>query len=160
MDNKIQKENKMTRVHKEEMIRFANSPAGTKVWCKSNANGMWGKLKMPSWDENSSYIVDDEFAELRKQFVDDPTQIEWCRELDEEWEVTLLTDLDIFTNRLFWGYKCRIKPKKVTKWKWVMASRFSGKFRVTELWYTEEEAHSVGNRAVCKIEESAKEFEE
>jgi hypothetical protein len=150
----------MNRIHKEEMIRFANSPDGTLVWCKLPTNTLWCTRDAPIWDKDLVYIIDDEYATLRKQFIDDPTQLQWFDKISKEWETSTLTDLDIFTRQLHVGYIYRIKPKTVTKWRWVMYITTQNDYYVTIDWYTEEEVSKRTDRPIYKIEESARESEE
>ncbi len=149
----------MGRVHKEEMIKFANSPVGTIVWCKMPTDELWDVTTLPSWDKDLIYILDDEYASLRKQFVDDKTQIEWLNTLHGEWEITTLTDLDMFTQHLYAEYSYRIKPKTVTKWKWVIYDSETCNYFITSGFYTGEEGKEEGALFICKIEETAIEEE-
>ena len=82
------------RKHQDEMIRFANSPEGTKVWYKSD--GCWYDIIKPIWVKKLHYIVDDKHAELRKlqhdkpetEFeIKHPQQTEWCYFDGENWEL-------------------------------------------------------------------------
>jgi hypothetical protein len=56
----------MSHKHKEEIIRWANSPEGTKVWVREEDMDEWFTTLHPSWYNGSKYIVDDEYAEVRK----------------------------------------------------------------------------------------------
>ena len=57
--------------HKEEIIRWANCPDDTGVWTRNiNAKKEWIKLSIPFWSNNRVYVVDDEYAELRKAQAD------------------------------------------------------------------------------------------
>jgi hypothetical protein len=56
----------LPRKWRKEMIRFANSPQGTGVWCMRFGEKRWIKMYTPSWIEQNMYIVDDEDAEKRK----------------------------------------------------------------------------------------------
>ena len=57
------------RKHRDEIIRFANSEAGTRVWQKGKGT-LWTKTSFPLWNENHTYILDDKYAELRKSSID------------------------------------------------------------------------------------------
>lgn len=61
----------MKRVHKDEMIRFANSPEGTEVWFRnfSNDKNTWRLIRHASWNKDDGYIVNDANAELRKACI-------------------------------------------------------------------------------------------
>ena len=54
----------IARAHKHEIIRFANTAAGTKVWVRRGSD-TWTKSSHPLWRKLFTYIVDDEYAELR-----------------------------------------------------------------------------------------------
>ena len=80
-----QKESGMT--HANEIKRWADCPDGTKIWYKTPISTTWSTIEYPSWTERVKYIVDDEYAELRKAHTDGK-QIEfqsmsgvwWCME--------------------------------------------------------------------------------
>ena len=57
------------RKHADEIIRFANSKEGTKVWF-SHQFQSWKLTDEPIWSDGSKYIVDDGWAELRKAEAD------------------------------------------------------------------------------------------
>ena len=63
----------MDRIHKDEIIRFANSKENTKVWCKQVRDNtcFWSLSNTPLWSGKSSYVVDDEYATVRKFFIDE-----------------------------------------------------------------------------------------
>ena len=59
----------MEKYHKEEQRRLVNCPLGTRVWYTVERE--WHKsLEAPypnvSWDQDLLYVVDDEYAEVRK----------------------------------------------------------------------------------------------
>ena len=56
----------MNHPHRKEIIKLANADFGTKVWCQMPLNKTWDILNTPSWNPNCVYIVDNEYAELRK----------------------------------------------------------------------------------------------
>ena len=62
--------NEQEKPHRLEIIRYANSPASTKVWCKRKSDRHWCLQKAPSWLEYNMYIVDDANAEERKRELD------------------------------------------------------------------------------------------
>ena len=74
----------MNRPHKAEMIRFAESPKGTKCWVKDSKHG-WIPTGVPTWPENNIHIVDDVHAELRKLQIDKP-ETKFKVKLSAEWE--------------------------------------------------------------------------
>lgn len=75
------------RKHRNEIIRFANSESGTKVWFKY-ANMDWGKIKIPTWyEDNHAYIVDDEYASLRKESIDTGRPIQVKDSVTGKWVI-------------------------------------------------------------------------
>lgn len=56
--------------HINEMKRWADAPDGTRVWFKDVDDLSWDTTLMPLWVESCIYIVDDEWAELRKAQAD------------------------------------------------------------------------------------------
>lgn len=59
--------------HKTEIKRWANCPDGTKVYFKSSNENRWSVSSTPLWKEENIYIVDDEWAELRRAIIDGKT---------------------------------------------------------------------------------------
>ena len=60
--------------HKDELIRWANSPAGTKVWYAELSASKFELITSPTWGyTNACYIVDDRQAELRKALYLNPS---------------------------------------------------------------------------------------
>ena len=61
-------------IHEKEIIRWAKSPNGTGVWYKTVNNNIWSYMeKSPSWLGHIIYIVDDEWADIRKAAADGKT---------------------------------------------------------------------------------------
>ena len=89
--------------HKNEIMRWANSPEGTRVWIKQE-DGIWSKPYVPTWKKDSTYIVDDEWAEIRKAFFDNKT----IQFLNEEWEDSGVSDINVYQGESREFY--RIKP--------------------------------------------------
>lgn len=56
--------------HINEMERWAKAPDGTRMWFKDGDDLDWDTTLMPFWAESCIYIVDDEWAELRKAQAD------------------------------------------------------------------------------------------
>ena len=46
--------------HAEEIITWANSPEGTKVWCRRKHEKGWLLMQSPSWNKDNDYVVDNE----------------------------------------------------------------------------------------------------
>jgi len=65
----MKRKDKRMEIHRDEIKRYADSPDGTKVWSKSDG-GIWATTITPAWNKNYIYIVDDMYAELRKESID------------------------------------------------------------------------------------------
>ena len=74
------------RKHKKEMIRFIESEYGTEVWYKNNNSTKWRKSQVPRWDKDTTYIVDDEYATLRKESIDTKMPIQVYNKELSEWQ--------------------------------------------------------------------------
>ena len=57
-------------IHSTEMHRLADAPQGTKVWQRAEHMTVWLVDDNPRWLKNFNYIVADEWAEIRKFFID------------------------------------------------------------------------------------------
>ena len=123
--------------HKKEIKRWANSPDGTKVWVKIDTKQGWVPLVSPSFIKENVYIVDDEYATMRKAFMDGVTiQYNNC---DNHWR-DLILDSDV---PVAWGYPVenyRIKPeepkvKKVPTYQIVFRTDDVIPFSTSELYY-------------------------
>ena len=103
-------------VHKEEIKYWAEHPEGTRVWQKTNdKNSKWELSTFPKWHQTFRYIVDNEWAELRKAQADGEQlehQISW-----NDWENDILNYEKIErTLPEYW----RIKPSKpVCEYQWI-----------------------------------------
>ena len=155
----------MKRKHKEEIIRWANSPRSTRVWYRG-IRFHWYPLANPTWSEASHYIVDDEFAEIRKQFIDDYSKIQTV--IEGVWEKVKShiyhNSLENFTKMLEANpTKYRIEPTTETRWQWLCKDDENNYKVTTSRYKTIEEAQEarVTDRwkIIRKIEESKKEFE-
>ncbi len=83
---------------KDEIIRFANSPVGTKIWVKEM--GSWLIVEYARWlEDDVIYIVDDEFANLRKAEADGRIlQFEHCDVTEKiKWNFVKLEELKFYT---------------------------------------------------------------
>ncbi len=100
--------------HASEIVRWANSPDGTKVWNrhKNSESKFWYLVEEPRWHKDRIYIVNDEYAELRKAEIDGKT-IEY-NSIGGEWYST--------HKKLNWNYPItdyRIKPDEpIYYWEW------------------------------------------
>ena len=74
------------RKHRNEIVRFANSDKGTKVWFKNKSMKEWGKTYYPYWIDDTFYIVDDEHATLRIESIDTGRKIQVLNPITHEWE--------------------------------------------------------------------------
>ena len=85
-----QKESGMT--HAKEIKRWASCPDGTKVWYKNTSTKKTWHLNDWYWNGTGTYIVDDEYAELRKAHADGKkievvTHIGWVdAKINPEWK--------------------------------------------------------------------------
>jgi len=66
--------------HKEEIIRWANCPDGTKVWNKKDGFE-WRTSEEPLWLIHHEYIVDDEYSEIRKAQAEGETILYYGKEV-------------------------------------------------------------------------------
>ena len=93
--------------HVDEIKYWAEHPNRTKVWIKSSNDTSW-KLSDSciAWFSSSKYIVDDEWAELRKAQADGK-QLQ-CKYEDSNWINCTLTleEIKNYGNNKEW----RIKP--------------------------------------------------
>jgi len=104
----------MNRTHKEEMIRWAESPEGTGVWYSHN-NSEWVLRSKPDWNEDVVYIVDDWHSVLRKLQVDDPeTKFEYRYAVDMDWTYGEVTEWNLDTE-----YRVKAEPKMETYYEYI-----------------------------------------
>ena len=58
--------------HRKAIEWFYNQPKGAKVWFKGDADyDIWELTETPSWSLEYTYIINDEYAELRKAIADE-----------------------------------------------------------------------------------------
>jgi len=74
------------RVHREEMIRFAESEEGVEVYYRCENSSSWSKARSPAWDKTCKYIVGDKYAKLRMESEDTGRPIQIIGEREGEWE--------------------------------------------------------------------------
>lgn len=74
----------MMNPHRNEIIRWANSPEGTGVWVRHKDLNNWELYKeIIKWDPELYYIVDDPWAPFRKAEIDGiPIYI---KNIDNKW---------------------------------------------------------------------------
>ena len=57
-------------IHSAEMHRLADATEGTQVWYQAKGHSRWKLINNPQWNSEYDYIVADEWAEIRKFFID------------------------------------------------------------------------------------------
>ncbi len=122
-------EDNNTNVHKAEIIRWANCPAGTEVWTrhKNSESKFWYLVSSANWNEDRFYIVNDDYASVRKMFTDGKSieaKILWGNKDDKWSEYT--TDDSGNINGFYNGTKMifRIKPDEpVYYWEWELKEK-------------------------------------
>jgi len=67
--------------HEKEIIKWAKCKDGTGVWTRNRYND-WTLVNEPYWIPSLEYIIDDEYAELRKAQSDGATILFQGKELD------------------------------------------------------------------------------
>ena len=97
------------QVHKNEIIRLANSEQGTKIWFKID-HAEWKLALNASWEDWAEYIVNDRHAEIRKALIDNPDlEIEYLsKDKDKIWKPHI-GKVSAFNVE----YEYRIKPEIV-----------------------------------------------
>jgi len=98
--------------HEKEVKYWADHPDGTLVWEKEPDRD-WERREHPRWFDDCIYIVDDEWAELRKAQADGKQLQAFT---GNEW-VDKTLDLDIM-RILYIPMAWRIKTDKIKKYKW------------------------------------------
>lgn len=115
--------------HEKEINRWSRCSDGTRVWFKGK--GEWSLTIAPSWRPSVIYIVDDEWAKLRKA-REDGIQLQH-RQGNTGYHDVDLTDWEC-TNPEDW----RIKPKKPEyEWQW-LHQYLNGTWDITNEFYTKE----------------------
>jgi len=144
------------RPHEREILRWARTPEGTKVWCRGKKHGSeWSRTLYPLWRKNKFYVVDDEWASLRRAEIDGE-QLECFDEKDNMWHDGSLSywAMDHDTPRDW-----RVKPKRAYEWKWIIRSK-NGDFRLSVDYYrskAEVEEKMCESEVFCKYEPSKRE---
>lgn len=96
----------MAHPHKDEIIRWANSLEGTKIW--HNSNGTWSRVSSVNWKKTTKYIVDDEYAELRMAYADG-MEIQIYSKYGSEWKDWKTPDWSLPAN----AYRIKLYEPKV-----------------------------------------------
>lgn len=103
----------MKRKHSEEIRRWADSPYPVDVWFRGCDSLIWSKTNAPAWKAYNLYIVDDNWAGLRKS-QEDGKQLQ-VNVSGKVWiDKTLDYDRMIFDNPLMWRIK---EDDRVCHWK-------------------------------------------
>ena len=161
------------QVHKSEIIRLANSPQDTYVWFKQEGFG-WCRLAAVVWGPENKYIVDDEFAEIRKAFVDGKQiqhKILWADNCPKGWNRDWV-DYNCRDSNMINGYYngtkqiYRVKVEKEYRWQWLYSEIKCKILQLTLSHYaTSEDAMRClriegiyAKKDLRKLEETKKEF--
>ena len=111
--------------HKNEIKRWADCNEGTKVWHQHRSGMTWSLSTIPNWYEGCNYIVDDEWAELRKAQADGK-QLQYKEDLDL-WKDTTFTNED--TNTLLGRWRIKTDEPEY-EYQWVIKNSI-GRFDIT-----------------------------
>ena len=84
-----------------------------------------------NWYASRAYVVDDKWAELAKQFIDDPTKVEFHRGT-LGWEKTKCASAELLRSGSFSQY--RLTP--VYEWQWLY--QVNGQYYLTQYWYKDK----------------------
>ncbi len=144
--------------HKNEMIRWANSLDGTKVWNKPLGQKGWNCNDNPQWTITTIYIVDDGYAELRKAQLDGKS-IQIDNFGNEEWATLTCPDFSQPV-RMY-----RIKPTKKLYFFYEVSQDYYDDFIIYKdvLWATtkeealEETKNRYNSASIEKFKEISKE---
>jgi len=148
----------MIHTQKEEIGRWVNSPEGTGVWInKQHGNGWFlhSDKSMNCWYPEFLYVVDDEWAELRKAQIDGKQlQLNPTFSKNGVWMDKKLTDDRMsFDTPKQWRIK---HDEPVYEWQ-VILKRDNDSFWMSNDWYTEEEAvKHFKNSYIVKMYEPSK----
>lgn len=133
--------------HKDEICRWSKCKDGTKVWyrVKESKDKKWRKIRVPSWKEHNYYVIDDEWAEIRKQFIDDKSKV--LVKSNKSWIVTELDNVSEFGKGCYTVEKYKIKPECL--YQWIYREKGNTNYRITSCHYkTKEEALKVIGKGV------------
>jgi len=133
----------MAQTHRDEIIRWANAEKGTQVWYKYNTNN-WSIVQKPVWADDVEYVVDDEWAEIAKQFIDDPSKVEYHSPYRYAWVTTEHTDIHDLRKDCVDDY--RIKPKEtVYEYQYIYYCYDENRYKITVNYYTSVEEICLQN---------------
>jgi len=122
---------------KNEINRWADSPEGTKVWCRQTIK--WVLYSAPSWSKKFQYIVDDCHAELRKLQIDEPETKFEMRDVDKWYCVEVSAWL------IDEEYRVKEEPKTETYYEVIVPSADRTYNYIQDVLVTEETIKRNGN---------------
>lgn len=121
--------------HRDEILYFSVHGDGTKVWERSA--GEWELCACVMWRPECMYVVDNQWAELRKAQMDGK-QLE--RAYNGCWNEERLT-FEMMEKTFIGDW--RIKPKEpVKEWLWAYKPYNWRRFTISEDYMTYHEAHN------------------
>ena len=128
--------------HVKEIIRWAKSPNGTKVWSKSDTDDWYLRIA-PSFNPKIKYIVDDKLAEIRKAFLDGiPIQakILWRDSCPANWDRTWNDYLTDEVSNIIGSHNgteqiFRIKKDPVVKYQIAYKTKGMGRWQISSRYY-------------------------
>jgi len=117
------------------------------VWMWFEKVNRWETVSKFSWDKDTFYVVDDEYAKIRKQFIDDRTKIEYRQDETKKWRTTECIDIESFTCILYNKPRCyRIKPEEpVYEWQYATIIGVNGTWYLSSYKTDEEIKEQTGN---------------
>ena len=125
----------MKRIHEKEMIRFAKSPDRTRIWWRTIESRDWSTSYIPSWAKGYVYIVDDEWAEIRKGDADGII-IQFRNQSTGNWQATIeeIIDYDEDDVAIY-----RLKPAEpVYEYQWIYRIE-KNKYDISRSYYKTKE---------------------
>ena len=119
-----------------EIRYWSYKPNDTKVWVRKATHSQWLLVIAPNWLPRYFYVVDDEWAEIAKQFIDDSSKVEH-KDINNNWAATIAQN--IYDLRLGDITEYRIKPKEpVYEWQYSYINP-QGIYAITKEFYTPNE---------------------
>jgi len=111
-----------------------------KVWHKYKKESNWSKINIPSWDNDSIYIVDDHQAEIRKALIDNSDiEIEYFDTMLDRWcPSTLINPFRFLDFKM--QYRIKPKPKTETVYEWMYKSKAESSWNISGILMTEDKA--------------------
>lgn len=122
--------------HSEEIKYWAEHPDNTQVWRKLSDDTEWELVEFPQWRKNHKYIVNNEWAELRKA-QEDGKQLEYKNKILNKWVCSTLT-IDWITCLGKMHKDWRVKPEKIYEWQWIIQLQ-NDKYILTDYYIDEDE---------------------